>query len=72
MAKKAKKLEVSLKPIRRDIEKAISALRGFKSKVSAADNKTINLKIKLLKGAAKDVKAACTDKKMTPGFNPKA
>lgn len=69
MAKKMKKLEVSLKPIKRDIDKAISALRSFKSKVSAADNKEINLQIKLLNKAMKDVKAACDNKKMTPGYN---
>jgi hypothetical protein len=71
MAKKTKKLEVSLKPIKKDIDKAISALRSFKSKVSATDSKTIDLQIKLLNKAMKDVKTACENKKMTPGFPPK-
>ncbi len=71
MAKKTKKLEVSLKPIKKDIDKAISALRSFKSKVSATDSKTIDLQIKLLNKAMKDVKMACENKKMTPGFPPK-
>jgi hypothetical protein len=66
-----KKLQVNLKPIARDIEKTIKTLTGFKSKVSAADSQKINLKIKNLKGALADVKASCTDKKMTPGFSPK-
>jgi len=71
MAKKTKKLEVSLKPIKKDIDKAISALRSFKSKVSATDSKTIDLQIKLLNKAMKDVRTACENKKMTPGFPPK-
>jgi len=66
-----KKLQVNLKPIARDIEKVIKTLGGFKSKVSVADSKTIDLKIKKLKGALADVKSSCTDKKMTPGFSPK-
>lgn len=66
-----KKLQVNLKPIARDLEKVINTLSGFKSQVSAADGKTINLKIKKLKGALADVKLSCTDKKMTPGFSPK-
>ena len=69
MAKK--KLQVNLKPIARDLEKVIKTLGGFKTKVSAADGKTIDLKIKKLKGALADVKLSCTDKKMTPGFLPK-
>jgi hypothetical protein len=69
MAKK--KLQVNLKPIAREIEKTIKTLTGFKSKVSAADGQKITLKIKNLKGALADVKATCTDKKMTPGFSPK-
>jgi|HubBroStandDraft_2_1064218.scaffolds.fasta_scaffold208859_2 hypothetical protein len=69
MAKK--KLQVNLKPIARDIENVIKTLGGFKSKVSVADSQKINLKIKKLKGALADVKSSCTDKKMTPGFNPK-
>jgi hypothetical protein len=69
MAKK--KMQVNLKPIARDIEKVIKALGGFKSKVSVADSKSIDLKIKKLKGALADVKQTCTDKKMTPGFLPK-
>ena len=66
-----KKMQVNLKPIARDLEKVIKALSGFKSKVSVADGKSINLKIKKLKGALADVKSSCTDKKMTPGFSPK-
>ena len=69
MAKK--KSQVNLKPIARDLEKVIKTLGGFKSKVSAADSQKINLKIKNLKGALADVKASCTDKKMTPGFSTK-
>jgi hypothetical protein len=67
MAKK--KLQVSLKPIAQKIEEAINSLSGFQNQVSAADKKRINLKIKRLNSAIRDVKAACTDKKMTPGFN---
>jgi hypothetical protein len=69
MAKK--KLQVNLKPIARDLEKVIKTLGGFKSKVSVADSKTIDLKVKKLKGALADVKSSCTDKKMTPGFSTK-
>ncbi|MBV8514157.1 MAG: hypothetical protein JO260_02545 [Acidobacteria bacterium] len=69
MAKKMKRLEVSFTPIKKDIEKAISALRGFKSKVSTTDKKEIDLQIKLLNKAIKEVKTACDNKKMTPGFN---
>jgi len=67
MAKK--KVQVSLKPIAQCIDDAISALSGFQNQVSAADKKKINLKLKLLKSAKKDVRRACKDKKMTPGFN---
>lgn len=69
MAKK--KLQVSLKPIKQDIEKVIATLGGFKSKVSAADSQRIDLKIKLLKGAIKDLQQTCKNAKMTPGFLPK-
>lgn len=64
------KLQVNLKPIAKSLEDAIDALSGFQNQVSAADKKRISLKIKLLKAARKDVRTACTDKKMTPGFNP--
>jgi hypothetical protein len=70
MPKKAKKLVVNLKPITQDIEKAIKTLSGFKSKVSAADSKNIDLRIKLLHHAVRDVKQSCKDAKMTPGFTP--
>jgi hypothetical protein len=70
MAKKAKKLQVNLKPIKQDIEKAIKTLSGFKSKVSAADSKRINLKLKHLHHAMKDVQESCKDGKMTAGFSP--
>ena len=66
-----KKLQVNLKPIAREIETAIKTLSGFKSKVSPADSKSIGLRIKKLKSALADVKQSCTDKKMTPAFNPK-
>ena len=65
-----KKLEVNLKPIKQDIEKAIKSLRGFKSKVSAADVKSIDLKIKHLHRAIKDLQQTCKNAKMTPGFSP--
>lgn len=69
MAKK--KMQVTLKPLARNIEKTIKALSGFQKKVSPADSAAIDLKIESLKCALKDVKAACGDKKMTPGFLPK-
>jgi len=67
MAKKT--VQVNLKPIAQSIEKAINSLSGLQNQVSAADKKRIKLKIKRLNSAIRDVKAACTDKKMTPGFN---
>jgi hypothetical protein len=70
MPKKAKKLVVNLKPIAQDIEKAIKTLNGFKSKVSAADSKNINLRIRHLHRAIKDLKQSCKNAKMTPGFAP--
>jgi hypothetical protein len=69
MAKK--KLVVSLKPIKQEIENVIETLGGFKSKVSAADSQRIDLKIKLLKGAIKELQRTCKNAKMTPGFLPK-
>ncbi len=69
MAKK--KLVVNLKPIKQDIEKVIKTLQGFKSQVSAADSQNINLRIKHLKGAIKDLRQSCKNAKMTPGFSPK-
>jgi hypothetical protein len=68
MAKK--KLVVNLKPIKQDIERVIKTLSGFKSKVSDADSERIDLKIKHLDGAIKDLKQACKNAKMTPGFSP--
>ena len=68
MAKK--QLQVNLKPIKQDIEKAIKSLRGFKSKVSAADSKAIDLRIKHLHRAIKDLQQSCKNAKMTPGFSP--
>lgn len=68
MAKK--KLVVNLKPIAQDIERAKKTLKGFKSKVSAADGARIDLKIEFLNAAIKDLKQTCRNSKMTPGFNP--
>jgi hypothetical protein len=65
------KLVVSLKPIAQGIQEAIDSLSGFQDQVSAVDKKRINLKIKRLNSAIREVKAACGDKKMTPGFSPK-
>ncbi len=68
MAKK--KLAISLKPIKLEILKAEKTLRGFKSKVSAADGEKIDLKIEYLSSALKEVAKACKNSKMTPGFSP--
>jgi predicted RNase H-like nuclease (RuvC/YqgF family) len=65
-----KKLEVNLKPIKQDIEKAIKSLSGFKPEVSIADRKRIDLKVKLLKNAIKDLKQTCKNGKMTAAFTP--
>jgi hypothetical protein len=67
---KTKSLKVNLKPIKQDIEKTIKKLRGFKSKVSAADKTAIDLKIGYLNDAIKDLKQSCKNAKMTPGFAP--
>ena len=69
MPKKMKRLEVSLTPIKKDIDKAVAALRSFKSKVSAGDKKEIDLQIKHLHKAMKEVRTACENKKMTPGYD---
>ena len=66
MAKK--NVQVNLKPIAQKIEAAIKSLSGLRNQVSTADKKKINLKIKRLNSAIRDVKSACTDKKMTPAF----
>ena len=66
-----KKMQTTLKPIAKSLEKAISALSGFQKRVSPADSAAFDLKVESLKCALKDVKAACGDKKMTPGFLPK-
>jgi hypothetical protein len=66
-----KKMQVTLKPIALNIEKTIKALSGFQKKVSPEDSAKIDLKIESLRCALKDVRAACGDKKMTPGFLPK-
>ena len=63
-----KKLQVTLKPLAAGIEKSIKTLKGFKKKVSPEDSAKIDLQIESLNCALKDVKAACGDKKMTPGF----
>ena len=68
MAKK--KLVVSLKPIAQDIERVKKSLKGFKRKVSVADRARIDLKIKYLDAAIKDLRQSCKNSKMTPGFNP--
>jgi hypothetical protein len=67
---KNKSLKVNLKPIAEDIEKKINALSGFQSKVSAADKANIKLRIGHLRNAIKEVKSACKNAKMTPGFSP--
>jgi hypothetical protein len=66
-----KKMQVTLKPLAEAIEKKIKTLSGFKKKVSDIDSQDIDLRIKHLNGAIDAVKAACGDKKMTPGFLPK-
>ena len=70
MAKKTKSLEVNFKPIKQNIENTIKKLRGFKSKVSAADKATIDLKIGYLNDAIKNLKQGCKNGKMTSGFAP--
>ena len=66
----AKKLAVNLKPIVQDIERVKKTLKGFKSRVSSADSARIDLKIKSLDKAIKDLKQTCKNSKMTPGFSP--
>lgn len=70
MAKKTKSLEVNLKPIKQNIENTMKKLRGFKSKVSAADKASIDLKIGYLNDAIKDLRKTCKNGKMTAGFAP--
>jgi len=68
MAKK--KLVVSLKPIKEQIQKAEKSLRKIKPKVSAADRKQIDLDIKNLNAALATVRTICKNGIMTHGFAP--
>jgi hypothetical protein len=65
-----KKLQVNLKSIKEDIDKKIKTLEGFQNKVSDADSANIDLRIKHLRNAIKEVRSACKNAKMTPGFSP--
>jgi spermidine/putrescine-binding protein len=68
MAKK--KLVVSLKPIKEQIQKAEKNLRKIKPKVSVADRKQIDLDIKNLNAALATVREICKNGIMTHGFDP--
>ena len=67
MAKK--KLVVSLKPIKVQIQKAEKSLRKIKPKVSPADRKQIDLDIKNLNTALATLRNICHGI-MTHGFSP--
>lgn len=68
MAKK--KLVVDLKPIKTQILKAETALKGYKNKVSPTDAQKISLNLEALECLRKDVAKICKGK-MTHAFSPK-
>ena len=69
MAKK--KLEVSLKPIASQIDKATEKLKSLKSRVSKVDRRKVEFGLKDLVNARKLVVRACGRSSMTPVFAPK-
>ena len=67
--KPAKKLEVNLKTINELIDKRMARMSSFKEKVSDAVAQDIELRLGHLRNAKKEVKSACKNAKMTPGFS---
>ena len=62
------KLEVKLLPIAAQIDKAQAKMESLRPKVSAADQKAIDLEIKKLEKFRKELAEFCG--RMTHGFNP--
>jgi hypothetical protein len=62
------KLEISLSPIAAQIDKAKKKLESLRPRVSAADQKDIDLEIKELLKCRKELAAFC--RRMTHSFKP--
>jgi hypothetical protein len=66
-----RKLTVSFSPVVKQIDKAAKTLKSMRPRVSALDQKKIDLELKDLKNCRKVLSRRCPGKTMSHSFHPR-